>query len=301
MKSKHPFVSVIVPVYKDEGGLGLCVKSLLDQSYPTNRYEVIVVDNGLNPGISHALPADSRVRLIEEKRPGSYAARNAGIKISHGDVLAFIDADIEADTNWIAQGVTALAGRDGIGLVGGAIEFTFRAQGTPNLVELCDSLMHFDQKNYIEKFRYSVTGNLFTYRAVVDAVGPFDPELRSGGDREWGNRVDRHGYELVYAPAAFVHHPARSDMTQLIAKARRVSGRHLARWNSRAKLRSFAAIVPVLIRGVFPPLSQMREAARRHTGPVWPLVQVMGVLTLLKYVRTAEILRLSLGGEPRRE
>jgi len=70
-----PFVSVIVPVYNAQGTIRRGVESLLAQDYPSERYEVIVADNGSTDDtatIASAFP----VRVIRADRAkGSYAAR----------------------------------------------------------------------------------------------------------------------------------------------------------------------------------------------------------------------------------
>lgn len=221
-----------------QGGLAICLRALIDQSYPPDLFEIIVVDNGANPRIGEVVGEESGIRLIAEDTPGSYAARNAAIAAARGDVFAFIDADIEADPNWLYEGVSAIDTDPKFGLVGGAVEFSFADPGRPSLAELTDSLIHFDQEKYVEIFHYSGAGNLFTRRDVFDRVGLFNPGLRSGGDREWGNRVHQKGLTLKYVPSAKVYHPARTSLAELIVKARRVSGRQKLEMGSVAPLKN---------------------------------------------------------------
>ncbi|MFD2438084.1 glycosyltransferase [Modicisalibacter luteus] len=79
--SHRKFVSVIVPVYKDWHKAERCIEALSLQTYPRDWYEIIVVDNDeSSPG--HQLLHDCI--LISEPKPGSYAARNAGLQIAKG-------------------------------------------------------------------------------------------------------------------------------------------------------------------------------------------------------------------------
>jgi len=61
--------------------------------------------NGLVPVV---VSAELGTRLLRESSPGSYAARNAGLRAAHGKVLAFTDFDCVPDRNWLLAGTRAL-------------------------------------------------------------------------------------------------------------------------------------------------------------------------------------------------
>lgn len=88
-------LSVIVPVYKVEPYIHKCVDSILEQTY-TN-LEVILVDDGSpdNCGkiCDEYAAKDKRVKVIHKKNGGLSDARNAGIDISTGNIIGFIDSD----------------------------------------------------------------------------------------------------------------------------------------------------------------------------------------------------------------
>ena len=88
--NRIPLISVVVPVFNDEARLAGCLDALAMQTWPASHREVIVVDNGSVPPV--ALRAGA-ARVIVERRPGSYAARNAGVAAAAGEILAFTDAD----------------------------------------------------------------------------------------------------------------------------------------------------------------------------------------------------------------
>lgn len=90
-----PAVSVIVPVYKAENFLPICVDSILAQTYAD--LELILVDDGSpdnSPALCDAYAAkDPRVRVIHKNNGGVSTARNAGLDIAAGDYIAFVDSD----------------------------------------------------------------------------------------------------------------------------------------------------------------------------------------------------------------
>lgn len=93
-------ISVIVPVYKVEPYLDKCVSSIVNQTY-TN-LEIILVDDGSPDSCPTMCDAwaekDSRIRVIHKPNGGLSDARNAGIVVATGELMAFVDSD-----DWIAS------------------------------------------------------------------------------------------------------------------------------------------------------------------------------------------------------
>lgn len=213
-----PFVSVVIPVQDDGDRLRLCLQALQGQSYA--RYEIIVVDNNSHEDIHSLCTKFDRVRYGQERKPGNNAARNRGIQLAEGEIIALTDADCIPDRDWIRQGVAALLAYPQAGIIGGQIQFFF--QGTkPNPIEYADSISYLRQWDYVTQEHYAAGANLFTRRQVLDQVGEFEERLLNLGDQEWGQRVDAEGWQVVFCPGAIVHHPARSTLKALLSKGRR--------------------------------------------------------------------------------
>ena len=293
-----PVVSVIVPVYNDEAGLAMCLQALEEQTYPGDRYEVVVVDNGSARPVSPMLAAYAHAVAASEAAPGSYAARNRGIVASRGQVLAFTDADCRPAPDWLASGVAALEEHTGCGLVAGAIQVTPRDAGAPTAVELYELTYGFRQSFYVSE-GFGATANLFARRAVIDAVGPFDARLRSCGDREWGNRVRDAGYTLIYDGKARVYHPARRTWGELIRKTARVSGGMFTLSRLQGKGRRYSLSVAA---------SELRPPIRHALGLLGDdgppglraKLGVIAALTVRRWVTAFEWLRLEAGSLPKR-
>jgi GT2 family glycosyltransferase len=211
-----PAVSVIIPHLNQHDELRHCLASLMDQHFESERVELIVVDNGsawLPVEICGSYPG---VRLVEEVTPGPGPARNKGISVSRGDVLAFIDADCVAERNWLASIEAALAD-EGVQVVGGDVRISRRNPEMPTMLEAYESVFAYRQKEYIEQKSFSGTGNLAMRRSVYRAVGPF-AGIEVAEDRDWGQRATRLGYSIRYVPAMAVFHPARSALPELYLK-----------------------------------------------------------------------------------
>jgi glycosyltransferase involved in cell wall biosynthesis len=100
--TEDPALSVVIPAYDAERTLGLVLAALLPQLAP--RDEVIVVDDGSRDGTA-AVAREHGARVVETDHRG-YAggARNRGWEASRGDVVVFLDADVEPNPGW-ADGV----------------------------------------------------------------------------------------------------------------------------------------------------------------------------------------------------
>lgn len=216
------FISIIVPTYSDWGRLAQCIKSLSNQTYPPHSFEVIIVNN--NP--ADDMPANfwlpQNHKLIMEPKPGSYAARNAALKIARGEIIGFTDSDCIPDPNWIKNAVEYFESHPSCSRIAGQISIFFKSS-KPTAAELYNSLFSFPQKMHAQATGTSVTGNLFTYRLVFDKIGFFNENLLSLGDLEWGKIAHKAGYEIHYVENVIVHHPART-FTELVKKEKRVGG-----------------------------------------------------------------------------
>ena len=88
-------LSVIVPVYKVEEYLDECIQSICDQTY--KNLEIILVDDGGVDGCPKICDEwakkDERIKVIHKTNGGVSSARNAGLKVCTGDLIAFLDAD----------------------------------------------------------------------------------------------------------------------------------------------------------------------------------------------------------------
>ena len=88
-------ISVIVPIYNVESYLEEAIESVLHQTYTD--LEIILMDDGSTDGSGEICDRyqkkDSRIKVIHQENRGLSAARNAGIDICKGEMVAFLDPD----------------------------------------------------------------------------------------------------------------------------------------------------------------------------------------------------------------
>ena len=298
-------VSVIIPVYNDGERLKLCLDALALQTLPRDEYEVIVVDNMSDPPLADVVEPYEGCHYVTESTPGSYIARNAGLRRAKGDILAFTDSDCIPARDWLERGIAALKEHAPDGSIGGGIELFPANPNKPSSVELYDIVFGLNQLTNVNNFNFAATANLFTMRSTLDAVGPFDTELKSGGDMNWGQRVHDAGRPVVYAPDALIRHPTRSQLKQILTQARRhAGGRHdLGKHNKAgAKQRKNRVVgkAIALWKKLCPPFKRMGIARRiikeRGYGFFYWL-RVCVVVLIVQYVHIFEHARLMFGGK----
>ena len=100
-------LSVVVPVYKVESTLNRCVESIVGQTFKD--LEVILVDDGSPDRCPELCDEwacrDSRIRVLHKSNGGLSDARNTGIGMAHGELIAFADSDDYVQTDSFQQAV----------------------------------------------------------------------------------------------------------------------------------------------------------------------------------------------------
>jgi glycosyltransferase involved in cell wall biosynthesis len=294
--SASPFVSVIVPTYNDIDRLKVCLQALEEQTYRADCYEIIVVDNASKNSweIEATVKNCDRAVYTYESRPGSYAARNQGISLAKGEILAFTDADCIPHRDWLERGVETLLKTPNCGLVAGKIELFFQDSDRPTAIELFENVTAFPQAQLLDVSKGGATANIFTFKKVFERVGNFNSALKSNGDLEWGRRVFESGYQQVYAEDVCVAHPARSDWNQLYKRTIRLAGGIYDR-GERAFIRE-------IIFHLTPPLRFVVNAARNPHLKNWQQkLQAIAVMFFTRYITAWELCRLKMGGISARE
>lgn len=101
VRMENPLISVIVPIYMIDRYLGICIESILKQTYPN--LEIILVDDGGKDRCSEICDLyarkDNRIKVIHKSNGGLVSARKAGLKESGGSYISYVDGD-----DWVEPG-----------------------------------------------------------------------------------------------------------------------------------------------------------------------------------------------------
>jgi len=211
-------VSVIVPHFNDLHGLDRCLAALMAQTHPREDFCVIVADNGSPQGMDAvARVIGDRARLILATERGAGPARNAGVAASDTPVIAFIDSDCVAETQWLAAGLAGLGVYD---FCGGPVNVLIDDPSPWHPAQAFEMVFAFDNESYVRDKGFTGSGNLFTRRTVFDAVGGFGVGMSE--DLDWSHRASALGFRLGFVRDAAIGHPARRNWTELLNKWLRI-------------------------------------------------------------------------------
>lgn len=290
-----PLISVIVPAYDDGPRLALCLNLLLVQSIGSDA-EIIVVDNASTEDMTALKSRYPMVRWLYEATPGSYAARNTGIAAARGRILAFTDSDCLPDADWLKKGVAPLLGDNPPSFVGGAIDLVTTRPTGLSAAELFDLASGFPQHRFVEQVHFAMTANMLTTADTMRAVGPFATTMKSGGDREWGNRAWAKIGPGRYVASARVGHPTRSSPSDVLKRVRRVAGGERDRKPGWTDCLSFCA------RQLVPPRRAFLDIAALDPATAPPVAKALAMLFAYRTRLALARYRLALqfGGESTR-
>lgn len=198
-----PTVSIVVPVLNRQHCIASCIESLLNQNYPADHLDIIVVDNGSTDNTAKVVQQYEVKYLLEEK-PGSYAARNRGARLARGEILAFIDSDCIADANWITEIVHALtsSGMDAVSGFSRGINRSIWAEFTQKYDETFWRCLRPGDAS----FGRMDTRNLAIRQHVFAQLGGFDERLLYKADLEFAIRFKKAGYSSMFVPQAQIAH-----------------------------------------------------------------------------------------------
>lgn len=196
----------------------MCLRSISAQTYPHDRFEVIVVDDGSDaPLAATIVPFRTHVQLqlIEQKKAGPARARNMGAKHAAGSLLVFTDDDCEPTPGWL-DALHAHFQRCADRAIGGETINALPENAYSSASQLLvDYLYEYhaatvapDAAGGPKGPPFFTSNNLAVPAAMFHDVGEFDDSfpLAAGEDREFCDRCQQRGYRLLRAPDAIVRH-----------------------------------------------------------------------------------------------
>jgi GT2 family glycosyltransferase len=192
-------LSVVVPVRDNAATLGRALTAIRESGLKRENYELIVVDDSSSDAsaIIAARHADIVVRLTGAGCGPAYA-RNRGIEIARGDIVAFVNPDVVLSRDTLPRMLSTLATRVDIAAVAASRDETSGAQNFAS--QYWNLLLGFGEQRHPEIGAHFETGCGAVRRRVLIAAGMYD-EWRFGREclegLELGQRLQRAGYRLL--------------------------------------------------------------------------------------------------------
>jgi glycosyltransferase involved in cell wall biosynthesis len=188
-----PRVTVVVAAYNGEAFLRQALESVFAQDFDS--FEVVFVDDGSTDGTAE-IAGSFPVRYVHQENQGLPAARNAGLRVARGELVAFADDDDLLPASKLGVQVRYLDEHPEIGCVLGRQEWILEEGVEPPKLER-DPI--FGELGGIQ-----LVSAMFR-RTVLDRLGGFDPTYRYAEDRDLFVRLREHGVEIAVVPEVVLH------------------------------------------------------------------------------------------------
>lgn len=196
------FISIIVPAYNAQKTIYKCILSLINQNFPKDQFEVIIVDNNSTDKTAEIIKSFSSVRYSNESIQGRSYTRNHGARIAKGNIFAFIDADVYLDPDWLKNLVSNFNKKSIGGGQGRIIPTNDDGQASLNNFRIRQQNESTNNTNILLRLMYyetpMVNSAACMYRKeAFEFVGGFDVLLERHEDIDLSKRVCLAGYDLV--------------------------------------------------------------------------------------------------------
>ena len=188
----EPFISVVIPSHNRKQELERVLESLENQTYPDERYEIVVIDDSVPPIEVKESP---KVKYFHIAPTGHTEARNIGVMRSRGEIISFTDDDCLPEKEWLEKISSHFCNPSISGVEGKTIteKMGVNFHATENL----------KGGNY-------PTCNLSFRRHVLESMGGFDEKYGFfREDTDLAFSVLENGGKIIFADNVVVFHPPR--------------------------------------------------------------------------------------------
>lgn len=222
-EDKLPIVSVVMPVRNEEDFIERSLRSVLRQSYPHSRIEIIVSDGESTDGTLASieklkLESDIPIKVISNPKRIAPSALNRAIEAARGSVIVRVDGHCEIAEDYVKNCVELLRSGKADG-VGGPIETIGEGRQAEAIALAMSSKFGvggsaFRTVSDREMFTDSVAFPGYT-KEIIDRAGPYNEELVRNQDDEYNYRIRKLGGKILLSPRIRSKYYSRSTFRSL--------------------------------------------------------------------------------------
>lgn len=222
-KNKY-FISVLIPAYNEEKGIKKTIESILNQNYPKNKYEIIVVNDGSTDNtkkICIEFQKKGLIKLINKSNGGKASALNIGIQYTKGELIYILDADSFADKNSFSHLIGYFDNKK-VAAVTSSMKITEKKRFLQK-IQWLEYLFGILMRKVMSLFNslYVTPGPGSIYRkSVILEVGGFSTKTLTE-DMEIAFNIQDHGYVIESSLNSIVHTTPPKGIIPLIKQRRR--------------------------------------------------------------------------------
>src|SRR5215813_2278782 len=204
-----PKVSVVIPTKNRSALLAVAIERIESQTVSREQYEVIVIDNDSSDDTRRVLEQKAKtyrnLTFGVQEKPGAAATRNAGLRLANGDLILFIDDDIQAESSLVEAHLDSHRKHPNASVIG-AVRMPWGDTSDPFMRYIRDRRIlnpYTPSKGPVDFSSYH-TGNVSTPTQMLLNVGGFNENFKIYGmeDIELGYRLEKAGCRMVFAPDA---------------------------------------------------------------------------------------------------
>ncbi|MHA7924501.1 MAG: glycosyltransferase family 2 protein [Marinobacter sp.] len=206
----YPFCSVVIPAVNEEECIERCLLSLNDQTYPRDRFEIIVVDNG-STDATQSIAEKHADWVLEKPGVNVGAVRNYGARHAAGDILVCTDSDCLFDKAWIENGVNLLQAHPDHVFGGGV-------KSGDNATWIERYWLLNDQGENIRQQKDLMGSCIFIWNSSFVEAGGFREDVTSGEDTELSKTLVSIGKTVLISKALSIVHLGNARTIASFAK-----------------------------------------------------------------------------------
>lgn len=220
-KNTYPYVSIVLPIQNEEHFIKKCLDSILNNDYPHDKYEILVVD-GMSTDQSREIVQTysdrySNVKLFDNPEKIRVTANNIGIRAAKGEIIVSMDAHTLYARDYIRQCVERLQST-GAANVGGhqtAVGENYITKGIALAVSSPFGIGDAEFR-YLYREKWVDTVYLGTwYKKTLEAVGLFNENCGRVGDYELNYRIRKKGGKILLSPKIKCQYFVRGSLLKL--------------------------------------------------------------------------------------
>src|ERR1700722_20325446 len=216
---KKPFVSIVIPCYNAKDFIKGCLKSVLKTTYPN--FELILVDDFSKDGTDEYLlktyKNNRKISIVRNKKnSGPSVTRNHGVLLARGELIAFVETDMEVDPGWLEPLVEAMQNDEKLGAVQSKIldinkRNLIQSMGVkfnPHTFWVISPDSGKNKKSIPQTLEMGIgsVGSLVR-RSVIKKIGCYDEKLvHNIDDLDFGWRIWLAGYNIRTIPESITYH-----------------------------------------------------------------------------------------------
>ena len=248
-----PFVTIIMPIRNEADFIERALRSVLDNDYPVERMEILVIDGMSDDGTREIVDGlskvDSRIRMLDNPKLITPAAMNLGIKAAQGNLFIRVDGHVEIPADFIDKSIRCLHEHPEAWVAGGYIKtvadsFTGKAIAAAMQSPIGVGNSRFrlgDYEGWADTLAFGAH-----HKWVVDEIGYFDEELVRNQDDEFNLRIILAGGKIWMSKSIQSTYFSRSSLCKLWKQYFQYGFWRIRTLQKHKRPASFRQLVPLL-------------------------------------------------------